>query len=42
MPKQFFGGMVFVFLRGVLGKLVFWTWFFDGKCVVDWGDFVVN
>jgi hypothetical protein len=21
---------------------VFWTWFFDGKCVVDCGDFVVN
>jgi hypothetical protein len=34
--------VIFVFLQGVLGKTGVWTWFFDGKCAVDRGGFVVN
>src|ERR1700734_2145310 len=33
----FLGGMIFVFLRGVLGKTRVWMWFFDGEFVVDRG-----
>ena len=33
---------VLCFCRGVLGKTGVWTWFFDGKCAVDRGGFVVN
>jgi hypothetical protein len=41
--ESFFSeGSFLCFCRGFWGKRVFWMWFFDGKYVVDCGDFVVN
>jgi hypothetical protein len=42
VQATFFGERFLVFLQGFLGKLGVLDVVFDGKCVVDCGDFVVN